>query len=181
MAALKPVGINTVLSTSTGVTTTSPISQQSDAVRIVAEGAGVFVAVGSNPVPTNESFYVSTQEADVITVGPITAQRVVGVTTGSTTILDFPEGTGCPFAIGDATSLTVQGQSALNFTHKIITSINNTAGVGGYFSTRVTVDHDSSSGPAFNSPYAELRKSIKVAVKTNSGTGTAFIQQVQDS
>ena len=183
MAALKPVGINTVLSTSTGVTTTSAISQQSDAIRVVAEGAGVFVAIGTSPIPTNENYYVSAIEPETITIGPITAQRVVGITTGTTTILDFPEGTGCPFGIGDAVTLTVNGQSDYNFTHKILTNINTTSSVGGYFNTRVTIDHDSSTGnPAvFTAPYAELRKSIKVAVKTNAGTGTAFIQQVQDS
>jgi len=183
MAALKPVGINTVLSTSTGVTTTSAISQQSDAIRVVAEGAGVYVAIGTNPSPTNENYYVSTNENETITIGPIASQRVIGITTGSTTIIDFPEGTGCPFAIGDAVTLTVNGQSSYNFTHKILTDINTTSNVGGYYNTRVTVDHDSSSGnpSALTAPYAELRKSIKVAVKTNSGTGTAFIQQVQDS
>jgi len=181
MAALKPVGINTTFASGSSSAQSVAIAQQSDAIRILAEGAGVHVAVGTNPTATVDNFYVGTSEADTITIGPITSQRVVGVTTGTTTILDFPEGTGCPFAVGDAASLTVIGQSTLNFEHKIITDVNTTSNVGGYYNTRVTVDHDSSAGPTFNAPYAELRKSIKVAVKTNSGTGTVFIQQVQDS
>ena len=181
MAALKPVGINTTFASGSSSAQSVAIAQQSDAIRILAEGAGVHVAVGTNPTATVDNFYVGTSEADTITIGPITSQRVVGVTTGTTTILDFPEGTGCPFAVGDAASLTVNGQSTLNFEHKIITDVNTTSNVGGYYNTRVTVDHDSSAGPTFNAPYAELRKSIKVAVETNSGTGTVFIQQVQDS
>jgi len=182
MAALKPVGVNTVLTTGTSSVQTLPISQQSDALRVVAETAGVHVAIGTNPTATYENYYVSTNETETITIGPITSQRVVGITTGATTIVDFPEGTGCPFAIGDAASLTVTGQSNFDFTHKIVTDINTTSNVGGYYNTRATIDHDSSAvTDTFNAPYAELRKSIKVAVKTDSGTGKAFIQQVQDS
>lgn len=182
MAALKPVGINTVLGTSTTSVQTSAISQQSDALRVVAETAGVYVAIGTNPTATNENYYVSTNETETITIGPIASQRVVGITTGSTTIVDFPEGTGCPFAVGDAVSLTVNGQSTFDFSHKIVTDVNTTSDRSGYFNTRATIDHDSSSVTVvFSAPYAELRKSIKVAVKTESGTGKAYIQQVQDS
>ena len=182
MAALKPVGINTVLSTGTVSAQTSAISQQSDAIREVAESAGVYGAIGTNPTATNENYYVSTSENETITIGPVASQRVVGITTGSTTIIDFPEGTGCPFAVGDAVSLTVNGQSNFDFTHKIVSDVNTTSDRNGYFNTRATVDHDSSSvTDVFSAPYAELRKSIKVAVKTESGSGTAFIQQVQDS
>ena len=183
MAALKTVGINTVVSTSATSTQTSAFSQQSDALRVVAETAGVYVAIGTNPTATNENYYVSTNETETITIGPIASQRVVGITTGSTTIVDFPEGTGCPFAVGDAVSLTVNGQSAFDFSHKIVIDVNATSDRFGYFNTRATIDHDSSSGnpSALTAPYAELRKSIKVAVKTESGTGKAYIQQVQDS
>jgi hypothetical protein len=182
MAALKPVGDNQVIATSGVSTQSSAISQQSDAIRVVAEGAGVHVAIGTNPTATATDYYVSSNENDVITVGPITSQRVVGVTTGSTTTIHFPEGTGCPFDIGDAVTLTVNGQSYYDFTHQILSDINTTSNVGGYFNTRVTINYNSTGvATAFNAPYAELRKSIKVAVKTNSGTGTAFIQQVQDS
>ena len=182
MAALKPVGDNQVIATSGVSTQSSAISQQSDALRVVAEGAGVHVAIGTNPTADATHYYVSSNESDVITIGPITSQRVVGITTGSTTTIDFPEGTGCPFNIGDAVTLTVNGQSYYDFTHQILSDINTTSNVGGYFNTRVTINYNSSGvATAFNAPYAELRKSIKVAVKTNSGTGTAFIQQVQDS
>lgn len=182
MAALKPVGINTTFGSSGTSAQSVAISQQSDAIRVVAEGAGVHVAIGTNPTATVDNYYVTTNEPETITIGPITSQRVVGITTGTTTTLDFPEGTGCPFAIGDAVTLTVNGQSEFDFSHKILTDVNTSSNVGGYYNTRVTIDHDSSAVSAsFTAPYADLRKSIKVAVKTNAGTGTVFIQQVQDS
>jgi len=182
MTALKPVGVNTTFATSTTSAQSVNILQQSDSIRVVAEGAGVHVAIGTNPTATVDNFYVGVTDDQQISLGPVRSQRVVGVTTGTTTIIDFPEGTGSPFEIGDAVSLTVTGQSNFDFAHKIVSSIDTSAGVHGYFATRLTVDHDSSSvTDAFESVEATLRRSIRVACKTNAGTGTVFIQQVQVS
>ena len=182
MTALKPVGVNTTFATSVTSEDTDPIAQQSDSIRIVAVTEGVHVAIGTNPTATVDNFYVPVTDATEISLGPVRSQRVVGVTTGTTTIIDFPEGTGSPFEIGDAVSLSVTGQSNFDFTHKIVTSIDTSAGVAGYFSTRLTVDHDSSSvTDVFNSPEATLRRSVKVAVRTSANTGTVHIQQVQVS
>jgi hypothetical protein len=180
--AIKPVGINSTVSTSTSSARTSAISQQTENIRVVAETVGCYVAIGTNPTATNENFYVSSTDASEIAIGFPAAQRVVGITTGTTTTIDFPEGTGSPFAVGEAVTLTA-GQSNFNFTHKIVSSINNTSNVGGYFNTRIVIDHDSSSVTDTFDPnnWTQLRKSIKVAVKSESGTGKAYIQQVQVS
>ena len=182
MSATRPVGINTTIVTGGTSVQTTAFQQQSDSLRIVAETAGVYVTYGANPVATNTDFYVSTTDTVEISLGPVSSQRVVGITTGATTIIDFPEGTGSPFDVGDTVTLTVTGQPNFDFEHKTVQSVNNTSGVGGYFNTRIVVDHDSSSvTDVFSSPDATLRKSFKVAVKTDSGTGKAFIQQVQVS
>jgi hypothetical protein len=183
MTALKPVGVNTTFATSVTSASSDAISQQSDSIRIVAVTEGVHVAIGTNPTATVENFFVPVTDATDISLGPVRSQRVVGVTTGTTTIIDFPEGTGSPFEIGEAVTLTVPNQSNFDFEHKIVTDINTSAGVAGYFSTRLTVDHDSSSvTDVFNSPHdADLRRSIKVAVRTSANTGTVHIQQVQVS
>ena len=182
MSALKPVGNNFVAATTNSSGVGATFSQKTDSVRIVAESAGVHVAIGTNPTAAATNVYVSTSDDLIISLGPVGSQRVVGVTTGSTTIIDFPEGTGSPFGVGDAVTLTAPNSSNYNFTHKIVTDVNNTSNVGGFFGTRITVDHDSSSvTDTFSAAAADLRRSIKVAVKTESGTGKVFIQQVQVS
>lgn len=182
MTAIRPVGINSTLSTTNSSIQTSAISQQSDNLRVVAETAGVYVNYGANPVSTNENLYVPVGEGEDISLGPVQSQRVVGITTGTTTIIDFPEGTGCPFGPGDAVTLTAN-QSNFNFTHQLVQSVDNTAGVGGFFNTRMTVNFNSSAvTDVFNAQqFAEIRKSIKVSVMTETGTGKAYIQQVQVS
>jgi len=184
MSALKPVGTGQVITTGSGAAAASAaFNQQTDTLRVVAETSGCHVAFGANPTATTSDIYVGiTGSSEEISLGPVAAQRVVGITTGATTTIDFPEGSGCPFAVGDAVSLTVTGQAYHDFSHKTIASINNTAGVDGFFSTRVVVNNNSSGvATAFDAPYAELRRSLKVSAITNAGSGKAFIQQVQVS
>tara|TARA_B100001778_G_scaffold150336_1_gene123473 strand:- start:1602 stop:2159 length:558 start_codon:yes stop_codon:yes gene_type:complete len=185
MSALKPVGTGQVISTTNGsATASSAFKQQTDTLRVVAEGVGCHVAIGVNPTATTGDIYVGVSGGDEkISLGPVAAQRVIGITTGNpTTIIDFPEGTGCPFAVGDTVSLTTNGQSYYDFEHKTVASIDTTSHVGGFFSTRCTITNDSSGiVTAFAAPYAELRRSLKVSVITNASTGKAFIQQVQVS
>jgi hypothetical protein len=182
MGALRPVGINTTLATSTSSAVTVAIPQQSDILRVVAEGASVHIAYGNNPTATPVDFYVSTTDSAEISLGPVASQRVVAFTKGTTTTLDFPEGTGCPFGVGEAVSLTVADQAAFEFTHQNVLSVNNTAGIDGFFGTRCVINYNSSSVVGdFTSNYATLRRSIKIAAVTASGIGTVNIQQVQVS
>lgn len=181
--AIKPVGINTVIATSGVSSRSSAISQQVENLRVVAETVGCYVAIGTNPVATNENFYVTPSGgAEEIAIGFPAAQRVVGIITGTTTTIDFPEGTGSPFAVGDAVTLSA-GQSNFNFAHKIVSSIDQTNGSAGFYNTRIVVDVDSSSVTDTFDPnnWTQLRKSIKVAVVTEAGSGKAYIQQVQVS
>ena len=123
------------------------------------------------------------RESEVISLGSVKSNRVVGVTTtGTTTVIDFAEGTGSPFEAGDAVSLTVTGQSYLDFTHKIVSSVDTSGGSSGYFSTRIIVDHDYGVGYAHTNVIgqAELRGSFMVAAY-GDGSGTLHYQQVQSS
>ena len=178
--AHNPVGVNSTF----GISTSSAQgvvahAHQSDTLRVVAVGAGAHVAIGTNPTATAKNYFIASGNESTISIGRPSSQRVVGIITGTATTLDFPEGTGSPFAVGDAVSLTVTGQPYYDFTHQMIASIDNSSGVSGYYGTRITVNYDSSGiVTAFNSPYAELRGSFKVAA-LGSGSGSIHYQQVQ--
>ena len=182
-AALKTVGISSVLTTSSSsAVSTLPLAQQSDTIRVVAQTAGMHVAIGTNPTATAEDFFVTTTDTETLSIGPVTNQKVVGFTTGTTTTLDFPEGTGCPFGVGDYVSLTTIETAAFNFSHKPILSINHSSDPNGFYATRIVVDHNSTAVTAgFNAGLnADLGRSFKVSV-LGAGAGKAYIQQVQVS
>jgi hypothetical protein len=181
----KPVGVNSSFAISSGANArgVDKTLQQSDSLRVVAKGAGCHVAIGTLPTAAATNYYVHSGEAEVIALGAVKSNRVVGVTTtGTSTVIDFAEGTGSPFEAGDAVSLTVTGQSYLDFTHKIVSSVNTSGGEDGFFSTRIVVDHDYGVGYAHTNVIgqAELRGSFMVA-GFGDGTGTLHYQQVQSS
>jgi hypothetical protein len=180
MAVHQGIGTVTSLTTSATSARTGAIAHQSDSLRFVAKSQGHHVAIGTLPTGYTTSYYIPSGGESILSIGRPASQRVVNVIVGTATTIDFPEGTGSPFAVGDAVTLTVTGQSSFDFEHKIVSSVDTSAGVGGYYNTRITVDHDSSSvSDAFNPAYAELRGSLMVAARTDSGSGTLYIQQVQ--
>ena len=145
MAVHQGIGTVTTLSTSGTSARTGAIVHQSDSLRFVAKSQGHHVAIGTFPTGYTTSYYIPSGGEAILSLGRPSSQRVVNVTVGTATTIDFPEGTGSPFAVGDAVTLTVTGQSDFDFEHKIVSSVDTSAGVSGYFSTRITVDHDSSS------------------------------------
>lgn len=181
--AHKPVGISTTLSISTSSAKTGALEKQSDTIRVVVAAAtSAHVAIGTEPTATANDYFIPAGGTATISIGSPKSQRVVGIITGTTTTLDFPEGTGSPFEVGDFVSLTVSGQSDWNFAHKRVKSVDTSASFDGYFSTRIVVENDTSTGaPATFNGYADLRESFKVALLATSATGTAYIQQVQVS
>ena len=189
--AHKPVG-NCVTVATTGTSAqSSAISQQSDTLRVVLVGAdavqGAHVSIGTDASATTADYYIVKNEPASISIGRPSSQRVVGITTGSTTLIDFPEGTGSPFVVGSRVNLTVTDQSyyddAVGFA--TVSKVWDGAGRNGYFSTRITVDANTSGiVTAYSSDnYSELRSSFKVSALSKGGavTGksTLYYQQVQ--
>jgi len=178
--AHKPVGSGSSVTISSGAATTSTeFSVLSDTLRLVAVNAGVFVSIDSEPEASSSDYFIAADTSATLAL-TLSSQRVVGVTTGTTTIIDFPSGTGSPFNQGDFVTLTTLDQNYYNFSHKEVLSVDRSSGVGGYFSTRIVVDTDTSGiTTAFNG-YADLRKSLKVGA-FGLGAGTLYYQQVQIS
>jgi len=180
--AHRPVGAGSSFTFTAGAATTSAsaFSVQSSVLRVVAVGGAAHVVVGGNPSATSTDYYIPS--GGTATLGLTKASnRVVGVTTGATTIISVPEGTQVPFGVGDYVTLTVNGQSYYNFTHKEVLSVNVSSGVGGYYQTRMTVNNDSSGiATAFSSSDASIIISNKVSAY-GVGAGTLYYQQVQIS
>ena len=179
--AHRPVGAGSSFNFTAGTATTSTsFSVQSSVLRVVAVNNAAHIAVGGNPSATTSDYYVPS--GGTATLGLTKASnRVVGVTTGATTVVTVPEGTQVPFGVGDYVSLTATGQSYYNFTHQEVLSVDTTAGVDGYFQIRMTVNYNSSGiVTAFGSPDSTVSLSNKVSAY-GAGSGTLYYQQVQIS
>jgi hypothetical protein len=179
--AHRPVGLGSSFSFSAGTATTSvAFSVQSSVLRVVSVGGDAFISVGGNPSATVNDYYIPTGGTATLALTKA-SNRVVGITTGTTTVITVPQGTQVPFAIGDYVSLITVGQSYYDFSHKEVLSVDTTSGFDGYHQTRMTVNHNSSGVvTAFSAPDATVVISNKVSAR-GVGSGTLYYQQVQIS
>ena len=184
---LRTVGAGTSITTGAASQQSVPISGKSTAIRVVATGQNTHVAIGTEPTAAVTDFVVPKDSA--ATLGfTNTSARVVSYTKGTTTILDFPQGTSSPFAVGDYVSLSCPANTDFDFTHKRVKTVYNASSAVNYgagenwFGQRIIVEHNSGSvSGTFNDPDATIRASFKVAARTDSGSGKLYIQQVQIS
>tara|TARA_B100000427_G_C15333709_1_gene518021 strand:+ start:186 stop:761 length:576 start_codon:yes stop_codon:yes gene_type:complete len=189
MSAYTPIGSAGSVAGGNSSAASSAFSQQSQYLRVIATTNECHVKVGGNPTAAATDFWLVKDIPEVINIGAVRAQPVANLTKGATTTIEFQEGTGTQFIVGDYVTLTgTGGNNAFDFAHREVTAVNtrfNPDGGPAGYSRIITVNYDSSSvGGTWNTALegAELRKSIKVAaIKAGGSAGTVKYQQVQIS
>ena len=187
---VRTVGIGSSVPLNATAKLSNAFNVQSTVMRIVAKGASAHVAITTGPLATNTDFFIlgGEEEQIALTKG---SQVVVGITTGTTTILEAPEGTQMPFIIGDYVTLDTANDA--NYTtlinHVKVTDVKNTIPSidgGGYRRSRVTVDANTAGIiTAYTSNSGgSLMTSKKISAKiadgeTASSTACLYFQQVQ--
>lgn len=176
----RPVGAGSSFSFTGTATTSSAFSVQSDTLRIVAVGGAAHILIGSSPLATSSNYYVPSGGSVTLALTKA-SNRVVGITTGTSTTIDFAEGTQSPFGVGDSVTLSASGQSYYDFSHQIVTSVDTNSSINGYHQSRIVVSYNSSGIiTAFSSADATLRTSQKLgAIGASGATGVLYHQQVQ--
>ena len=194
--AHQPVGTGSSITVSVGAghaRTSGVISHMSDTLRVAIVGdseiQGAHVAISKSefsPAANATNYLVLKDKPATITLNRPSSQRVIGITTGSTTYIDFPEGTGSPFGVNDMVTLRVDGQpyfeASVGFS--TVTKVWNGSTPDGYNSTRITVNADTSGIKTdyVSTNWAELRSSFKVSsfgIGLGAKTGALYFQQVQ--
>jgi hypothetical protein len=183
--AHRPVGAGISLTTSgtSGMTTSFVV--QSNAIRVTAVTSGAFIAIGNNPTATISDYYIPAGTSATLALTKA-SNRVVGITTGITTIIDFPEGTQAPFGIGDYVTLTGYNEPNYNFVHVPVSAVDTSSSYNGYHQSRITLGYNSSGivtgfSPAGTNGQASLSLSQRLAARTEGSGGIVYVQQVQIS
>jgi hypothetical protein len=151
----------------TGVAVTSnPIALRSGFLRIVPE-QDAYVEVAPTPTistSTNASIFVKAGTELILRDTPIN-QTIVGVTTGTTTVVTLPEGTFSDFSAGDIVELTGIVPAGINTTAATVASVDatNSAGAGGFNRVITLTWNTSSQGAPITTSTGVLRRTTKVA------------------
>jgi hypothetical protein len=179
-------GTGTHFTSANGTAASAAFSVKSDTLRVTSKGSvDVNIVLGTAPTADSTDYVLLADTSTTLGLTPKSIP-VIGITTGSTTTYHFPEGTGCPFNAGDTVTITGLTPTTLNGTHVSVASVETSADVSGYYSTRAVITKDSrtstiatASTATFNG--AEMRNSLKLSAK-GSGTGSEIhLVQVQVS
>ena len=186
--AHNPVGSGASIAVHTGTGTTSALmAHKANTLRVVLVGEsdveGAHVSIGTDASASTTDYYIVKNEPATINIFRPSSQRVVGITTGTTTTIEFPEGTGSPFGAGSSVAITVTGQSYYDdiINGNGVASVDNSAFGNGKIvvnadTSGIVTEYDSSN-------YAELRNSFKVSAYGEGAAagkkGALYYQQVQ--
>jgi len=150
--------------------TSNPISLKSGYLRvsIASSGVGCYVAIGTNPVATTNDFHILTDTPEILKER-LARQRIVGVTTGTTTTFTFDNNAGNPFLLSDYVSVVGAPTAGINTTHNPIVSLTDSS---------VTINFNSSSIVAPNVSDADLVRSVKVSALTTDPNNGISVTEV---
>ena len=189
MSYQQPVGDLVSFTATASSVQSSALAQKTQYVRVVAIDQDAHVAIGTNPTATTADYYVVADRPEVISIGQARSQPVVGITTGATTTIEFQEGTGSQFTVGDTVNLTVTDQSYYDdaVAGAIVTEVNTKSANGSGDGTQgfgriITVAANTVAiATAYSSSnFAELRNVFKVAgIRGASSNAVVKVQQVQ--
>ena len=189
MSAHQQVGDLVSFTATASSVQSSAIPQKTQYLRVVAVTEPAHVAIGTNPTATTADYYVVADRPEVISIGQARSQPVVGITTGTTTTIEFQEGTGSQFTVGDTVNLTVTNQDYYDtaVTGAIVTSVNNKSALGsgdgtqGFGRIIVVAANTVAIATAYSTAnFAELRNAFKVAgIRGGSSNSVVKVQQVQ--
>ena len=186
--AHNPVGSGASIALTVDTANTSALmAHKANTLRVVLVGEsgvqGAHVSIGTDASASTSDYYIAKDVPASINIFRPSSQRVVGITTGTTTTIEFPEGTGSPFGAGSSVAITVTGQSYYDdiINGNGVASVDNSAFGNG----KIVVNADTSGiVTAYDSSnYAELRNSFKVSALAKGGAATEkaalYYQQVQ--
>tara|TARA_B100000287_G_scaffold224898_1_gene212241 strand:+ start:188 stop:766 length:579 start_codon:yes stop_codon:yes gene_type:complete len=186
--AHNPVGSGASIALTVDTANTSALmAHKANTLRVVLIGEsgvqGAHVSIGTDASASTSDYYIVKDVPASINIFRPSSQRVVGITTGTTTTIEFPEGTGSPFGAGSSVAITVTGQSYYDdiINGNGVASVDNSAFGNG----KIVVNADTSGiVTAYDSSnYAELRNSFKVSALAKGGAATEkaalYYQQVQ--
>lgn len=161
--------VNRISPTVSVAATSNPITLRSGYIRVAAGLTAVYVETGGNPTVTNSSFYISPYGNEVLKER-LAKQQIVGITTGTSTVVTFGNNAGNPFLIGDYVTIENAQPAGINTIHQLVTATTDTT---------VTISANTSSVVGVITALGStLSRSVKVAALADGGATNISITEI---
>jgi hypothetical protein len=167
MATIIVQTVNRISPTNTSVAS-DPIALKSGYIRVSSASTGAYVAIGTDPIATINSYHLPTFGSEVIKQR-IARQQIAGVTTGTSTVVTFFQNAGHPFKIDDYVTIEGAPTTGINTAHNSIIEVTDSS---------VTLNFNSSSIVNPNITGSTLARSVKVAALSSAAGSDISIAEV---
>lgn len=161
--------VNRISPTVSVAATSNPISLKSGYIRVAAGLTAAYVETGGDPVATTNSFYLSPYQNEVLKER-LAKQQIVGITTGTSTVVTFDNNAGNPFLVGDYVTIENAQPAGINTVHQLVTS-TSTGSVTIAANTSAVVGVITAAG-------ATLSRSVKVSALADGGPTNISITEI---
>jgi len=161
--------VNRISPTVSTASTSNPIALKSGYLRVAAGITAVYVESGGDPVVTTNSFYISPYGNEVLKER-LARQQIAGITTGTSTVITFPNNAGNPFLIGDYVTIENAQPSGINTVHQLVTDLTDSS---------LTLSANTSSiVGVITVTGATVSRSVKVAALADGGSTNISITEI---
>lgn len=161
--------VNRISPTVSVAVTSNPIALKSGYIRVAAGLTAAFVETGGDPVATTNSFYLSPYQNEVLKER-LAKQQIVGITTGTLTVVTFDNNAGNPFLVGDYVTIENAQPVGINTVHKLVVSTTDAT---------VTIAADTSAVVGvITAAGATLSRSVKVSALADGGPTNISITEI---
>ena len=161
--------VKRITANSSTPTLSDPIALKSGYLRVSTGLTSVYVETGGTPEATVDSFHLGTYGNEVLKER-IARQRIVGITTGASTVVLFDNNAGNPFLVGDYASIEGVTTAGINTEHKEVTAVYNDSLILDYDTSTVT--------GVITATGASIARSVKVSVLAATGEQPVSITEI---
>ena len=161
--------INRISPTVSVAATSNPIALKSGYIRVACASTAIYVETGGNPVVTVNSFLIPPFGNEVLKER-LAKQQIVGITTGTSTVITFDNNAGNPFLVGDYVTIENAQPAGINTVHQLVTATTD--------ATVTIAANTSSVVGVITASGATLSRSVKVAALAVSNATDVSITEV---
>lgn len=167
------------IASSGGISTSVPIAMKTGYIRVTPT-QNSYIEVGPNPgIDTSTSVFVPANNT-IILKEEWGSKGFVGIITGATTTIIFPEGTGGGFRVGEVVAISGCSPSGVNTNFATVATVDDRMSYDSYHNTRLTLNWNTSSVASVTDQEGELRKVTRVAAyNAGSAANKVHITEVQ--
>ena len=167
------------IASSGGISTSAPIAMKTGYIRITPT-QNSYLEVGPNPgIDTSSSVFVPANQS-IIIKEEWGSKGFVGIITGATTTIIFPEGTGGGFRVGEVVAISGCSPAGINTNFATVVSVDDRMSYDSYHNTRLILNWNTSSITSVTDQEGELRKVTRVAAyNAGSAANKIHITEVQ--